>query len=51
MEDISDQNLIEVKKFKYKENEYLIDNNKIIFNKSGTMIIGKLNNNNEIYLI
>ena len=46
-----DNNLIEVKQFQYKDKEYLIDNNKIIFNKIGTEIIGKLNNNNEIYII
>ena len=49
--DLNDQNLLEVKKFRYKENEYLIDSNKIIFNRKGTEIIGKLNSNNEIYLI
>ena len=37
-------NLIEVKKFKYKQIEYLIDKNNIIFNKEGTKIIGKLDN-------
>ena len=37
-------NLIEVKKFKYKQIEYLIDKNNTIFNKEGTKIIEKLDN-------
>lgn len=45
------KNYIEVKQFNYNDSEYLIDNNKIIFNREGTKIIGKLNENNEIYII
>lgn len=37
-------NFIEVKKFKYKNTEYLIDKHNIIFNKEGTKIIGRLDN-------
>ena len=48
---IDDENIIEVRKFNYQSNEYLIDNNRIIFNKKGTQILGKLNNNNEVYFI
>ena len=49
--DINDKNIIEVRKFNYQNQDYLIDNNRVIFNKKGTEIIGKLNNNNEVYLI
>ena len=44
-------NFIEVKKFKINNEDYFIDKNNIIFNKKGTKIIGRLNNNNEIYTI
>ena len=37
-------NLIEVKKFKYKQIEYLIDKNILFLTKEGTKIIGKLDN-------
>jgi len=47
----NNKNFLEVKQFKYNDTEYLIDNNKIIFNREGTEIIGKLNENNEIYII
>ena len=40
----SNPNFIEVKKFTYKNIEYLIDKHNIIFNKEGTKIIGKLDN-------
>ena len=40
----SNPNFIEVKKFTYKNIEYLIDKHNIIFNKEGTKIIGRLDN-------
>lgn len=47
----NDTNYLKVKKFKYLDKEYFIDNNNIIFNKAGTLIVGKLDNNNKICII